>query len=101
MTFWNKQWYRFSKKASLYQRVFSGREAEFVLADLAKFCHMGRPTTKVNPISGAVDSHATLQAEGRREVFLRILAHLNLTHEDVARMRQIEETYNTEDEAIQ
>jgi hypothetical protein len=96
-----KNWYRYSKKAGLYQRTFAGRDASFVLADLAKFCYVAKPTPKVNPITGGVDPLATMLAEGRREVFLRITAYLNLTQEDVAKMRTIEDSYDNEDEATQ
>ena len=49
-------------------------EAEVVMKDLARFCRLARPTTVVSPISRQTDVPATFQAEGRREVMLRLLA---------------------------
>ena len=50
-----------------------------VLADLAKFCRADRSTFHADP-----RVHAAL--EGRREVWLRIQEHLNLTPEQLAQL---------------
>lgn len=47
-----------------------------VLKDLAKFCRAGKTTFHVDP-----RAHALL--EGRREVWLRIQEHLNLTEQQL------------------
>lgn len=66
-----------------YKHLFLGDRGDLspagrvVLADLAKFCRGFTSTTVVGQ-SGAVDTHASFLAEGRREVFLRILKELNL-----------------------
>lgn len=67
-----------------YRRLFAGDAAKMVLADLAEFCNVHRPTARVSPQGGTVDPIAMAIAEGRREVFLRIQAMLNLTNEEVA-----------------
>ena len=55
-----------------YQLVFKSPAGEAVLVDLAKFCRAGASTFDPDP-----RIHAVL--EGRREVWLRIQNHLNLT----------------------
>lgn len=61
-----------------YQRTFdlTDRDVEAVLADLAKFCRANESTYNLDP-----RMHALL--EGRREVWLRITQHLNLTSEQL------------------
>lgn len=71
------------KRKYAYRRLFLGddglnADGEVVLADLAKFCRANSSTAVVSPVSRAVDPIATAMAEGRREVFLRIVAHLHL-----------------------
>lgn len=71
------------KRKYAYRRMFLGddglnADGELVLADLAKFCRANSSTAVVSPVSRAVDPIATAMAEGRREVFLRIVAHLHL-----------------------
>jgi hypothetical protein len=56
-----------------------------VLADLAKFCRATRSTTVVSLVTQQVDPIASAQAEGRREVFLRITQHLSISDEDLYR----------------
>lgn len=60
-----------------YQAAFSSPQQQAALIDLAAFC-------KAN-VSCAVpgDRDATLLFEGRREVWLRIQQHLNLTPEQL------------------
>jgi len=67
-----------------YRRLFltddgdPNAEAEVVLADLAKFCKANQSTAVVSQKSQQVDPIASALAEGRREVWLRIMAHLHL-----------------------
>lgn len=61
-----------------------------VLRDLAKFCRAHDTVTQVSPITRQVDPLATLQAEGRREVFLRIMWHLKLTDADLIALKEAE-----------
>jgi hypothetical protein len=64
-----------------YQLVFDPKNqfTAKVIKDLAKFCRATETTFHADP-----RMHAAL--EGRREVFLRIQNHLNLTTEDLTRL---------------
>lgn len=59
-----------------YITTFEGPDAEKVLRDLAKFCRAHTST-----FSG--DSRMSDVLEGRREVWLRIQHHLQLSDEDL------------------
>lgn len=63
-------------RQKMYQVVFNEESifAKRVLKDLARFCKANETTFHEDP-----RIHAVL--EGRREVFLRILNHINLTSE--------------------
>lgn len=69
-----------------YRKTFDNPEGRKVLADLRRFCRATVPTADVNSV------HTTYLLEGRREVWLRIMAHLELTDEDVYKL--IEEPDN-------
>lgn len=60
-----------------YKQTFGGPPGKKVLADLKRFCRAQTPTADVSSVE------ATFLAEGRREVWLRIMAHLNLTEQDI------------------
>jgi 2-succinyl-5-enolpyruvyl-6-hydroxy-3-cyclohexene-1-carboxylate synthase len=53
-------------------------DGQVVLADLAKFCRANSSTAIVSPVSRSVDPIAMAMAEGRREVWLRLMAHLHI-----------------------
>lgn len=58
-----------------YQRVFAkSQDTRAVLEDLARFCRAHESTADEN-------SHVAARLDGRREVWLRIASHLNLTQE--------------------
>ena len=59
---------------------------DIVLRDLAKYCYAGKPTLKVSQVDQHVDPLAMAFAEGRRDVFNRITAMLNLTTDDIERI---------------
>jgi len=67
-----------------YLRTFCGDRqvphvnAEEVLADLRKFCGLTKGGIVVSPVSGMVDSHATVYRAGQRDVYLRITAFLGI-----------------------
>lgn len=66
-----------------YRRLFFGEnglnaDGQIVLADLAKFCRANNSTAIVSPVSRSVDPIAMAMAEGRREVWLRLMAHLHI-----------------------
>ena len=63
-------------RGQAYRRVFSGIYSDRVLNDLAGFCRADKSTFHSDPrIEGIL--------QGRREVWLRIAAHLNLTEEQL------------------
>lgn len=62
-----------------YVRTFSNPAAQDVLIDLATFCRANEPC-----FTG--DRDTSLIAEGRREVWLRIQQHLNLTAEELFKL---------------
>lgn len=61
-----------------YRKVLTGPVADRVLADLAKFCRADQSCFHADP-----RVHAVL--EGRREVYLRIMDHLNLDVDELTR----------------
>lgn len=65
-----------SRRREAYVQTFSGPIAGKVLADLARFCRANESTFHPDPRVHAV-------AEGRREVWLRIVKHLNLSDEQL------------------
>ena len=74
---------RIRNRRHAYRRVFLAdtelsRDARLVLADLKRFCRATSSTLCISPTTGMVDPVATAAAEGRREVWLRIIAHLHL-----------------------
>ena len=70
------------RRMSAYKNTFSNPEGQKVLADLARFCRALEPTADVS------NPNVTYLLEGRREVFLRILAHLKLDVEDIATLKE-------------
>lgn len=59
-----------------YLMTFDNEAGKEVLADLAKFCRANETTFNPDP-----RVHAVL--EGRREVWLRIASHLNLSDDEL------------------
>lgn len=55
-----------------YQSTFRAPTADAVLKDLARFCRAHESTAHENP-------HVAARLDGRREVWLRIAQHLNLS----------------------
>lgn len=64
------------RRTGAYRTLFKGPVAEIVLEDLAKFCRANESTFLPDP-----RAHAVL--EGRREVWLRIRQHIDLTDEQI------------------
>lgn len=64
------------KRRHAYQSTFRAPTAETVLADLARFCRANQSTFHT-------DERAHALLEGRREVWLRIVQHLNLTPDEL------------------
>lgn len=62
-----------------YQTTFKGPLADEVLRDLAKFCRAHKSTFDDN-------ERVQSKLDGRREVWLRITEHLNLTQDELWRL---------------
>ena len=63
-------------RGQAYRLVFKGVHAEIVMTDLAKFCRANESTFHKDPkVEGIM--------QGRREVWLRIAVHLNLTEDQL------------------
>lgn len=79
MILWDKMRSALGDRRFAYRRTFAGlpgSSAHLVLKDLARFCRAHEST--FHP-----DARAHAVAEGRREVWLRIQQHLNLTPEQL------------------
>ena len=63
-------------RGQAYRQTFNGIYGERVLIDLARFCRANEST--FNP-----DARAEGVLQGRREVWLRISKHLNLTEDEL------------------
>lgn len=59
-----------------YVNVFTGPNGKVVLNDLAKFCRAAESTFHQDPRLSNV-------LEGRREVFLRIMEHINMSFDEL------------------
>lgn len=59
-----------------------------VLRDIAQFCGSYKTTAKVSPVQREIDVHATLVAEGRRQVYLHIQRRLKLTDDQILNMME-------------
>jgi hypothetical protein len=68
-----------NQRRRAYITTFKNPVGEIVLADLARFCRASQSTFHTDE-----RTHALL--EGRREVFLRIQQHLNLSEDDLWRL---------------
>lgn len=65
-----------NRRRTAYVRTFLTPFGQEVLADLAKFCRANESTFHTDPRAHAV-------AEGRREVWLRLQRHLQLTDDQL------------------
>lgn len=69
-----------NRRATAYRTTFTGiGPSRVVLEDLSKFCRANEST--FHP-----DSHVAARLDGRREVWLRVMQHLNLTQEELFRL---------------
>ena len=65
-----------SGRAFAYRETFDNPHGKIVLQDLAKFCYADQSTFSEGERNAA-------RLDGRREVWLRIKEHLNLTDEEL------------------
>jgi len=63
-------------RGQAYRFTFKGVHGEAVLQDLAKFC-------RADDTTFLPDARASAVLDGRREVWLRIQKHLNLTDDEL------------------
>jgi|TARA_R110002126_G_scaffold73586_1_gene183470 hypothetical protein len=64
------------ERGQKYRHTFKGINGEAVLDDLAKFC-------RANESTFHADARVEGIMQGRREVWLRIANHLNLTNDEL------------------
>jgi hypothetical protein len=69
------------RRQQAYRSVFAGPEGKIVLADLVRFCRAQASTFHPDP-------RASAQLDGRREVFLRIQEHTQLTEDELWALKQ-------------
>jgi hypothetical protein len=61
---------------------------QFVIKDLARYCHANEISVHVKTQNGQFDPIAMAFAEGQRDVYNRISGLLNLDHEQILRNSQ-------------
>lgn len=85
-----------------YRTVFGEQgkrtpEQERVIADLMDFTKLLKSSVAISKVSGAVDTHATMLAEGRREVAHRIINYTTLDDAQILEaIRQLNEALNND-----
>jgi len=94
----NKVIEKILRKKLAYRRTFMdengniGPEAKHVLNDLRKFCRATGTTVVVSPVSKTIDPLAMAMAEGRREVWNRIMAHLYINEKQIFDLPEAEDS---------
>lgn len=85
-----KKW---RNRSLAYQRVFLtddgalNADAVVIFGDLKRFCHVDRSTVKVTA-ANTIDPLAMAMAEGRREVFMRMVQIMNLDESALSRLQE-------------
>jgi len=69
-------------RSQAYQQTFSSPHAKKVLADLRRYCMADKPTFMPG------DPYATAFGEGRRDVWNRIMKHINLTESEISKLKE-------------
>ncbi|MEE9540675.1 MAG: hypothetical protein V3V85_04180 [Candidatus Thorarchaeota archaeon] len=69
-------------KQNVYKLTFGSETGKDVLSDLRTFCYATK-TTRITDVNGRVDKDAMLIMEGRREVFLQIMAMMKVNFSEV------------------
>lgn len=76
-----------------YRAVFwrkpTPQQTKSLIDDLREFCRADASCVVIGK-DGHIDTHATAVCEGRREVYLRIVATLNLTDTQLLKMKELE-----------
>lgn len=86
LRFWNK---RHAFRNVFWKGSRKDEDLGALLADLRQFCRADESCVVVAK-DGRVDTHATAIAEGRREVYLRIIQTLNLTDSQLEKLKEHE-----------
>jgi hypothetical protein len=79
----DRAWELFQRRRLAYVRTFCAGngdihpEAERVLKDLRRYCHVDKPGIVVSPVSRSVDPYATAYRAGMRDVYQRIANFLD------------------------
>lgn len=87
MSAWERLMQRVLARRHAYRVTFDSELARVVLGDLARFCGATKSSIRIAPLSGTIDPLAMAIAEGRREVWLRIVGHLHLSDADLVRVQ--------------
>lgn len=76
-----------ARRKTAYQLTFEKHQPanQEVLADLAQFCRAAE-TTLVSGADNRLDTERSLVLQGRREVWIRLQNHLNLSPADLYRL---------------
>lgn len=82
---------RLYRRRDAYRAMFApmgdlGPMAEVVIRDLAHYCHASRTSLVFSPVTRQCDPLALAFAEGKRDVFNRIMGQLNLTSDQIDRI---------------
>jgi len=73
------------------------QEQERVIADLMDFAKLLKSSVAISKVSGSVDTHATMLAEGRREVAHRIINYTTLDDAQILEaIRKLNEAINND-----
>lgn len=85
---------RVQRRRNAYERLFLNDrreltpDAEVFFKDLARFCRAHRSTAVYSQVRGAMDPVASARADGRREVWLRMIEHLHLDDRFLVNLRE-------------
>lgn len=94
MSIYNKLWnLRESLRRIFWRNEYKDDDVVSLMEDLRRFCRADSPTLMFDK-EGRVDPIASAMLEGRREVYLRLQAKLNMTDEQI---RLIAETKEKEE----
>ena len=77
---------RILRRRSHYRAVFESPSGQQVLADLARFCHRGKPPLVLGN-DGHTDLYMTGMEAGRQVVLQRIVEHLNVDDAKLLRLK--------------
>lgn len=82
------------ERRNAWQRLFLDEKGEVsadgqaILKDLAKFCRAHRSTAVFSMTRGTLDPLASAKADGRREVWLRIVEYIHLDDRFLTNLRE-------------